>query len=514
MSTAQLTLGSQSGLQKSSTFVSESTAASHSIQALLSQIAPCLELSQLTLSSFGPNGLNKLIINHLDQISVTNHAGTILNDLEVVHPSAKLLVLACKRQLTQFNDATNLVLVFAGELLHKARELLLKGTHVTHIISSYARSMKILLETLPTLAQERGDIRPELLNAVIKGDDIEIEKLRGIVTEGCLKSIVDERHLNVDNIRVSKLLGKGLEDSFLVNGMVLPRWPETATINQPKVLENVRVAVFGTNIEAAQTETTGKVHFSTAQELLNYAKSEEALLEEQILSIINSDVSEDGKGKIKVVISGGTISQMGLHFLEKYDIMAFKVTSKFEIKRLCSTLKALPKLSLSALSAGEIGFCKKLSLSEIGGSKVALFEGEDSLLNTVVVRSSNQNKLAEAEREIGKGTSVIKNLLSSGKVLPGGAATEVALANAVTEVANKEKGMDQHGMKAFAESLKMIKEILNRNQYDDEAESIELWDEYSAKENAFKLAVDAVVTILSVDQLIMSKQAGGPKMPK
>lgn len=517
--------------------------------AILKNIEACKNLGKVTRTSMGPNGMNKLLINHLNKIFVTSNAGTMLGELEVVHPAAKMLVMAAKTQEEEYGDYTNFVLTFAGELLAQAEPLLQQGVHPSDIISGYKKASDLATDKFDTLVCQVLS-KKDLFNQTLLSQSIYsvicakqvgfADILSSLVAQSCLIVLGDEKegkrpNLVMDSVRIAKLIGGSVSDSKVVKGMVIRRPPESTV----RKVDNAKVAVFGTSVEAAQTETKGTVKITSAEELLNYTKSEERLLEDQIKGIKDSGVD--------VVISGGSISEMALHYIDKYELLAVKIASKFELKRLCQTCGATPLVRVGPVLPDEQGTVDKVYTTELAGGKVTIFEqnsdGEGSKVSTIVFRSATTNQLDDLERAATDGINAVKSLCEDGRLLPGGGACEIGLACLVSELGERTQGLEQYAIKKFATALEIVPRILAENSGQDPTVIISelysarkrgnttigfnvekgcvsdmkkdnLFDIFAAKYQALRLATDVVLTILSIDQLIMSKQAGGPKVPQ
>lgn len=254
-------------------------------EAVIKNIEACKELSTITRTSLGPNGMNKMVINHLDKLFVTNDAATIVNELEIQHPAAKLLVLAAKAQQEEIGDGANLTISFAGELLQNAEELIRMGLHPSEIISGYTKAVSKAVEILEQLVEtgsETMDVRnkDEVISrmraAVASKQFGQEEIICSLVTDACIQVCPkNPTNFNVDNVRVSKLLGGGLHNSCIVRGMVL----KSDAVGSIKRMEKAKVAVFAGGVDTTATETKGTVLIHSAEQLENYAKTEEAKVE-------------------------------------------------------------------------------------------------------------------------------------------------------------------------------------------------------------------------------------------
>ncbi|KIZ00318.1 T-complex protein 1 subunit theta [Monoraphidium neglectum] len=263
-------------------------------EAVIKNIDACKGLSQITRTSLGPNGMNKMVINHLEKLFVTSDASTIVTELEVNHPAAKLLVMAAKAQAAEVGDGTNLVLSLAGELLGNAEGLLREGLHTAEIADGYQKSLDKALEILESLVlpgsadldvKDKAQVARRLRGAVSSKVHGYEDLLTGLVAEACIDVCpANPANFNVDNVRIVKLMGGGLPDSRVVKGMVLKRDAEGTV----KEVEDAGVVVYAQGVDTTGTETKGTVLIKSAEELENYSRTEEAKLEEYIKAIADS----------------------------------------------------------------------------------------------------------------------------------------------------------------------------------------------------------------------------------
>ncbi|XP_057764110.1 T-complex protein 1 subunit theta-like [Salvia miltiorrhiza] len=511
-------------------------------EAVIKNIDACKQLSTITRTSLGPNGMNKMVINHLDKLFVTNDAATIVNELEVQHPAAKLLVLAGKAQQEEIGDGANLTVSFAGELLQNAEELIRMGLHPSEIIVGYTKAINKTIEALEELVEkgsenmnvrEKDEVISRMRASVASKQFGQEEKLCSLIAEACIQVCPkNPTNFNVDNVRVAKLLGGGLNNSLVVRGMVL-KSDAAGTI---KRMENAKVAVFVGGVDTTATETKGTVLIHSAEQLENYAKTEEAKVEELIKAVADSGA--------KVIVSGAAVGEMALHFCERYKLMVLKISSKFELRRFCRTTGAVALLKLSQPNPDDLGYVDSVSVEEIGGARVTVVKNEQggNSVSTVVLRGSTDSILDDLERAIDDGVNSYKAMCRDSRTVPGAAATEIELAKRLKEFSLKETGLDQYAIAKFAESFEMIPKTLAENAglnaieiisslYAEHASgnpkvgidleegackdvsTLNIWDLYITKFFALKYAADAACTVLRVDQIIMAKPAGGPRPP-
>jgi len=520
-------------------------------QAVLRNIEACTGLAEITRTSFGPNGMNKMLINHLEKMFVTSDTATIVKELEIEHPAAKMIILASNMQESEIGDGSNYVITVAGALLRCAAELIKMGLHPSEIIAGYTKAGKKALEILEDLTVwtvEKKDFRDEALLARAMRSAISAKQfgcediLAPLIAKACLTVLPKNVYnFNVDNVRVCKILGGSLEQSTVIKGMVL----KGETQGNPDITEfkNAKIAVFTCSLEPAETETKGTVLIETAEQLMAYNKSEEKEIEEMIRGFKASGIS--------VVVTGGSINDMAQHFLAKFDMMAIKVSSKFELRRLCRAIRARPLVALGAVRQEDAGFASRVRVEIVGMTKICVFEQEevdDASVATVLLRASTHNILNDVERAVDDGVNIVKAM---GKNAPchfiaGGGAADIEIARRLLDVGAKSTGLDQYAIKKFGEALEVIPRTLAENAgQDGMAQIAKLYAAHESgkinmginidttgdgalidmvensvldlaitKKQALILATDAVITILRVDQIIQAKKAGGPKLPK
>ena len=359
-------------------------------------------------------------------------------------------------------------------------------------------------------------------------------------------------NFNVDNIRVVKIMGGSLEQSKVVKGMVFGREPDGSV----KKAKNAKVGVFSCPIDISQTETKGTVLLHNAKEMMDFTKGEENQLETIIKELHDSG--------LRVVVAGTTVGELALHYLNRFGILVVKVLSKFELRRLCRVVGATPLARLGAPMPDEMGKVDVVETLEIGGDRVTVFRQENDATRTatLVIRGATQNHLDDIERAIDDGVNVVKAITRDPKLVPGAGATEMQLIERISAYGEKTPELSQYAIKKYAESFEVIPRTLaesagldatevlatlyaahhksSSNEDDDDdddddddepewtmgvdvenedgtgtldAKDEGILDLLVSKQWAIRLATEAARTILSVDQIIVARQAGGPKPP-
>ncbi|KAJ4392147.1 T-complex protein 1 subunit theta [Gnomoniopsis smithogilvyi] len=534
--------------------------------AVLRNIDACRAISSTVQTSLGPYGRNKIVINHLQKMILTSDAATILRELDVVHPAAKLLVMASQQQEAEMGDATNLVIVLAGELLKKAEDLLRMGLKTSDIVTGYERAQKVALEALEEIEVDKvGDLRSQeelskALKTVIAAKQNGNEDfLADLVAEAILAVLPkNPAAFNVDNIRVVKIMGGSLEQSRVVKGMVFPKEPNGII----KKAKKAKVGVYSCAIDSTQTETKGTVLLHNANEMLNFTKGEEDQLEAAIKEL--HDVG------LRVVIAGSTVGELAMHYLNRYGILVIKILSKFDLRRICRVVGATPLARLGAPMPDEMGSVDVVETMEIGGDRVTVFRQEDEVTRTatLVLRGATQNHLDDIERAVDDGVNVVKAITKDPRLVPGAGAAEMQLVERISAAGEKTPGLAQYAIKKYAEAFEVVPrtiaesagldatavlaDLYRAHHKDDWTTGVDIevglqqkkspgyseiclllmlatqnedstgtldahengiLDLMATKAWAIKLATEASRTVLAVDQIIVARQAGGPKPP-
>merc|ERR1711988_182506 len=446
-----------------------------------------------------------------------------------------MVAVAAKMQEQECGDGSNFVISFAGELMVQAQRLIQMGLHPSEILIGYEKAAaKVYAElegqtclTLQNLHDQAEVLK--CMKSAIASKQYGLEGVLGeLITKACLYSLpAGSRSLNVDNIRVQKILGGSINDSEVVHGMVVIRQSETSIHRVTKA----KVAVFNTNIEMQQGETKGTILLTNADELENYSKSEEDKFEGFIKGLADHGIS--------CVVCSGSMSEMAVHFFEKYKIMAIKIMSKWELKRIARAVGATPVVKLGTPSPEELGYADEVHFKEISSQKCIVFrrDQEENKMATLVLRGSTHSLLDDAERAVDDGVNTIRTLGKDARMLPGAGATEIALAKIVQDYSKTQPGLDQYAIEAYGQALEIIPKVIasNAGLKAEEviaqlyAKSVEgphgvdverggvkhinelaVYDCWDTKSWALKLTSDVVLTILKVDQIIMSKPSGGP----
>lgn len=507
-------------------------------EAILRNIDAAKELSLLTRTSFGPNGMKKMVVNHIDKIFVTSDSTTILKESEINHPAAKLIAMAAKMQKEDWGDSTNYVVTLAGELLTQGELLIKSGLHPSAIIAGFQLGLDAAIKKLEESVERTvKDVKTDPLVVEVMSASLasklpnNYEFFAQLLTKACRSILQDSgKKFNPDNIRFVKLLGGNVEKSALVEGFVIARAPEGDRADE---ISKAKIACYNCPFDPQGGETKGTVLITKAEELVKYSATEETLAEKIVKAIAETGVS--------VVVVGGSISELCLHYLNKYNIFVLKVHSKFELARLAKTVGAQLIPKLGAPIPEEIGHADLVQVKEIGSTKVTVFEVQavDLRVTTILLRGATNTIMDDIERSLENGVSCFKQILNDNRYVYGAGAVEAHLISTLEEVSSHLTGLEQYSCLQFGQAFEIFIRILldnaglNSNEQTsavisqnaqkpshginvfrgaiEPSTQLNVFDNLGSKLNAIRLAAYVVLTILRIDQIIVAKPAGGPK---
>jgi T-complex protein 1 subunit theta len=510
-------------------------------EAIMRNIEAVNDMASMTRTSLGPNGMNKYIINMHDKLFLTKDTSVMAKELEVNHPAVNILIEASKSQDQEAGDGTNFVITFGGELLNLAGELINSGVHLSDITLGYEKGFNKALEVIDKAPQYKIDdiskieeatkiIKPVIGSKMVHGQE---GFLAPIVAQACINVLPNDRtKFNVDNVRVSKILGGTLMKTETMKGLVIVRNVEGSVTK----CEKCNVAVYNCPLETQGAETSDQIVFKTADELLNYTKSEEENMEKIIKNIVDSGV--------KCVIVGGAISNMAIHYLDKYGILAFRVMSKFELRRIASACGASLLVRLGPPTKEEMGYADEIKVTEISSEKCIVLtrDSENNKLSTIILRGTTNDMLDNMERVIADGVNAYRDACKNNVYVAGAGAIEMHLSNEIKSFGKTITTLDQYGIEKFGEAFEVVPRTLlensgynvnevlatlrSKNNSDanmginikngeiEDTMKLGILDHLETKKWAIKHAVNSVLTILKVDQVIVAKPAGGPTFKK
>ena len=505
---------------------------SGSASVLLQSIDASLQLTHMLATSLGPQGRSKLVVNHLEKRIVTSDAAAILKEIQLQHPAAQILATAATQQATEVGDGSNLVLALAGAVLEETAGLVHKmSTWQPELLVGYQNALQLMEDYIQnelvaeTVSGLTVDSLTRLLKPVVASKQYGSEDmLAPLVSQACCWLLEQTKSIDADSIRTCKIPG-GRGACTLVRGFVAPRPIESIVTAAPS---NAKIAVFASGIEASSTEASGKVVLKDADALLQYNLTEQAKMKEIIESIYESGV--------RVVVTGGNVSDMAWHFLNECGMVVVRLGSKFELRRLCRAVGATALVRLGAPTPDEMGV-GSVEQRALGDKTITVIESPESSMATLVLRASTPAVLEDLERAVDASVQTAMQLLKDGRLVHGGGCVEMALSMHLLK--QTAPGLQTYAYQALAQALQVVPRTLAENAgynatqvvadlkaahssgksdlgVDIEGESSngltsmkDVLDVLSTKLSAYRLAIDAATTIMKIDQIIMAKQAGG-----
>ena len=506
---------------------------------LMKNVEAIGDMASMTRTALGPNGMNKYIINMHDKLFLTKDTNVMANELEINHPAVNVLVDGLKAQNSEQGDGTNFVVTFGGELMNYAGKLVNEGLHVADVSEGYEKGFNKAMELLDKVETYKlNDVKnieevTKIIKAAIGSKLVHGQEsfLAPLIAEACINVVPEKKeNFNVDNVRVAKILGGNLMKSEVMKGMLVVRKTEGSVIS----CEKCNVAVYNCEFTTKGAETNDQVVFKTADELLNYTKSEEEHMEKIIKNIVDSGV--------KCVITGGAISNLAIHYLDKYGIMAFRTLSKFELRRIAKSLGASLLVRLGAPTKEEMGYADEIKLTEISSQKCILVrkENENNKLSTIVLRGTTNDMLDNLERVVNCGVNAYRAVCKSPVFVAGAGAIDMYLCEKIKEYAREVTSLDQYAIEAFGESFEVIPRTIMENSginvneklstlrskntknptlginvktgEIEDAFTMGVYDHLETKRWAIKHAYNSIRTIIKIDQIIVAKPAGGPNL--
>ncbi|MEM3522701.1 MAG: thermosome subunit beta [Candidatus Bathyarchaeia archaeon] len=526
----------------------EGTSRTTGKEAQKNNIMAAKVISETIKTTLGPRGMDKMLVSTIGDVTITNDGATILKELDVQHPAAKMLVEVAKTQDSEVGDGTTTVTVLAGELLDKAEELLDQNIHPTLIVDGYKKAADKAIEILNKIAIDVKENDYETLRQIAmtsmisKGISAAKEHFAKIAVEAVMQ--VMEKYngktkADIDLIKILKKHGKSLYESELVKGIVVDK--EIAHPQMPKRVESAKIALINAKLEIEKTEFDAKININSPEQMRLFLDEEEKMLKDMV-----NKIAEAGAN---VVLCEKGIDDIALHYLAKKGIMAVKNISSGDMEKLTKATGGRVVASIKDLTPEALGEAKLVEEIKIGEDKlVYVRECKNPRAVTIVVRGGAEHVVNEAERSLHDALCVVRNAIEDGKIVAGGGASEAEVAQRLKEYASKVGGREQLAIEAFAQALEAIPITLAENAGLDpidiivnlraEHEKGNVWagiDVFSGKvsnmlklnvleplrvkQQVIKSATEAASMILRIDDVIAAKglkeeKEKGPSKPE
>lgn len=440
----------------------EGTERTRGQEARNNNIMAAKAVAEAVRTTLGPKGMDKMLVGG-GNIIITNDGVTILKEMEIEHPAAKMVVEVSKTQDDEVGDGTTTAAVLTGELLTHAGELLNQGVHPTLIATGYRMAADKAIELLKDITHTITENDKEhLLNIAItamtgKGAEGSKEKLAEIAV-AAIKSIVDEEDgkkiVDIDNIKIEKKVGKSVDDSELINGIVLDK--DKAHNSMPNKVTDAKIALITRPIEFSKMELEAEINISTPGELTQYLDQEEEIVHDIVNRIAASGAN--------VVLCQLGIEDIAQHYLAKANILAVQRVEKKDIEKIARAIDANLITSLDDFDASDLGSAGLVELKGHGEDKmIYITECSNPKAVSFIIRGGTEHVLDSTERALEDALRVVAVAVEDGKLVAGAGSPEIELALRLKDYASTLKGREQLSVTKFAEALEIIPKTLAEN---------------------------------------------------
>ena len=448
----------------------EGTTRIKGVDAQRINIAVGRAIGEAVRSTLGPKGMDKMLVSELGDIIVTNDGATILGEMNVEHPAAKIIIEVAKTQDKEVGDGTTTSVVLAGELLKNAADLLDKDIHASTIIRGYRLSAEECVKILESISEPvsikdedillkiaaismgsksaaAGDLKNFLAEIVVNAVKKVAEEKKEIKDGKEVKKLVVDQDL----IKIEKKAGGSVRDTVLIDGVLIDK--EVVHPEMPKKVENAKIALIDAALEIEKTETDAKIEITSPEQLTAFLEQEEKMLRNMVEKIAKSGAN--------VVFCQKGIDDIAQHYLAKKKILAVRRVKRSDMEKLARATGGRIVTILDELSEKDLGYAGLVEERKIGGEAMVFVEKcKDPKSVTILVRASTDHVVNEAERAIKDGIGAVASTLEVGKYVYGGGAIEMELSQRLREFSKKVGGREQLAVLAFADALEIIPRTL------------------------------------------------------
>ncbi|MBL7078955.1 TCP-1/cpn60 chaperonin family protein [Candidatus Bathyarchaeota archaeon] len=441
----------------------EGTERSRDRDARRSNMMAAQIIAEVLKTTLGPRGMDKMLIDSLGDITITSDGATVLNEIDVQHPAAKMLIEVAKTQDDEVGDGTTTAVIFAGELLKKAGDLLEDNIHPSVIISGYRKAASKALEALEkqSMKVDTDDLETmmKLSNTSMRSKIVSSERdhLSKIAIEA-VAQIVEERDggviADVDNIQIVKKEGKSLGETQLIRGIIIDK--EAVHDAMPKKVEGARIALIDVALEVEKTEFDAEIRIRSPDGIKAFLDKEAEMLQKMVGQVVDSGAN--------VLFAQKGIDDVAQHYLAKQGILAARRVKKSDMEKLAKATGARMVSNLSDLKEADLGSSGTVEERKIGDDKMIFVEDcSDPKAVAIFIRAGLERMLDEAERSLNDALCVIADVTETPKMVAGGGSIEIELSKAARAYATQEGGREQLAIEAFADALEIIPRTLAEN---------------------------------------------------
>ena len=499
-------------------------------------------VAETVKSALGPKGMDKMLVDSFGDVTITSDGRTILDEMDIQHPAAKMMVEVAKTQDNEAGDGTTTAVIISGELLNKAQELIEKNVHPTIIIDGYKKASDKALEILEKIAIKVDVNSQDYLKKVAMTSMASklVADHKEYLADIAVKAILavaekdgDKYKADVDDVKVEKKPGESVRDTKLVQGIVLDK--EIAHSGMPKRIEKAKIALLDCPLEIEKTEFDAKINIESPEQMEAFIKQEEEMLRDMAEKI--------AKAGANVVLCEKGIDDMVQHFLARKGILAVRRNKKSDMEKLAKATGGKIVTNLDSITSADLGYAAFVEERKIGNDKMTFIEGcKHPKAVTILIRGATQRITDEAERSLHDALCVVRDVVDEPKIVAGGGAPELEVSRMLKKYAETLPGREQLAVRGFAEALEAIPVTLTENAGLDpidilsdlrvrhekgetwsgievltgKAQSMDkagVFEPLAVKKQIIKSATEASCMILKIDDVIASGKMKTPPMP-
>ena len=435
-------------------------------------IAAAKLVADLVKTSLGPRGLDKMLVDSLGDVTITNDGATILKEIDAQHPAAKMMVEVSKTIDTEVGDGTTSSVVFAGALLEKAEKLLEKDVHSTVIVDGYQAASEKALELLADFAKS---VKPDDQESLIKIAKTSMQsKLISEDSEPLSKLVVgailkiaekngDAYSVDLDNLKVEKKSGASIQDTALIKGIVLDK--EVVHSGMPTKIQKAKIALVNAALEVEKTEMSAEIRISDPTQMQMFLEEENRMLKEMVTKLHNAGTN--------VLICQKGIDDISQHYLAKHGILAVRRVKESDMTKLAKATGGRITTNLDDITEKDLGYADLVQQKKIETDKWVFIEGcKNPHSVTILIRGGSQRVVDEVDRSIHDSLMVVKDVIETPSIVTGGGSAEAYLAGQLNEYADSFDGREQLAIKQYAEALESIPLTIAENAGMDPIDTI------------------------------------------
>jgi thermosome len=420
-------------------------------------------MAEVLKTTLGPRGMDKMLIDSLGDITITSDGAKILEEVDVQHPAAKMMIEVAKTQDKEVGDGTTTAVVLAGELLKKAEEMLDQDIHPSLIVSGYQKAADKAVSVLEKIAlpvdMDDRETLLKLANTSMRSKSVASARFHlGEIVVDAIKQIIEKRDgtvlADVDNVQIVKKEGKSLEETELIRGIIIDK--EVVHDAMPKKIKNAKIALVNAALEIEKTEIDAEIRIKTPESIKAFLDQESEMLKNMVDKVVASGAN--------VLLAQKGIDDMAQHFLAKAGVMAARRVKESDMEKLAKATGGKVVNNLADLKASDLGHCGMVEERKVGNDKMIFVEDcKNPQAVAIFVRAGLERMIDEAERTLNDALYVISDVAKNPKMVPGGGAIEMEIAREVRSYARQVGGREQLAIEAFADTLEVIPKTLAEN---------------------------------------------------